>query len=128
MAWTCMIAGAELQDIRQDRKAAVHIEKYAVSEKAVYCQGYYLPFLYVKTVRMQPSVYRPNHSCGRGLPVTKIRIDYGGEKPLVLMLEKEENAEKICSTICAGNPDAVLEEYLDPKTGKKPEKIPAGLW
>lgn len=104
MGWKCIIAGGELEDIRQDRKASVRIEQYAVSERAVYFQRSYLPLKNVKAVRMQPSVYRPNHCCGIGIPVTKVRIDYGGEKPLVLMLEKEENAEKLCAEICADNP------------------------
>lgn len=118
MGWKCIIAGGELTDIRQDRKESVRIEQYAVSERAVYFQGSYLPLKNVKAVRMLPSVYRPNHCCGIGIPVTKVRIDYGGEKPLVLMLEKEENAERICAAICAGNPEAAAEKYPDPGIGK----------
>ncbi len=38
-------------------------------------------------------------SCGKGIPVFKIRLDYGGEKPLVLMIEKEANAERMISLI-----------------------------
>lgn len=99
------------------------MEKYNISEHAVYFEAYYLPIAEIKSVRVQPSVYRPNHSCGRGLPVFKVRMDYGGEKPAVLMLEKEANAERIISKICAANPSVTVEEYLDPRTGEKPEKI-----
>lgn len=112
MPWTSIIAGDELEDVRRDRKEVTHIEKYSVSSRALYFQGYYLPLKNVKAIRMQPSVYRPNHSCGRGLPVTKIRIDYGGEAPLVLMLEKKENAEKLCAAVCAVNPNIVAEEVM----------------
>lgn len=111
MAWTSFLAGAELSDIRLDRKQAEYIEKYAVSGRALYFEGYYLPLENVKAVRIQPSEYYPNHSCGKGFPVTKVRVNYGSEKPLVLLLEKKENAEKLCSAVCSGNPDVIIEEY-----------------
>lgn len=123
MAWECVVKGKELADVRRDRRGSKSIEKYNVSEQAVYFETYYLPIAAIQSVRVQPSVYRPNHSCGRGLPVFKVRMDYGGEKPAVLMLEKEDNAERIMSMICAANPDVIVEEYLDPRTGEKPEPI-----
>ena len=51
------------------------------------------------------SSYTPGMSCGKGIPVYKIRIEYGAEKPLVLMLEKEKNVQKMLDTI--GPPNLV---------------------
>ena len=98
-----MIPDKTIEDVKQDRKTAVSVEKYKVSDKAIYLQGDYLPIAAIKSIRIQPSTYSPNCCCGKGIPVFKIRIDYDGEKPLVLMLEKERNADKMASIITSAN-------------------------
>ncbi len=114
MAWKCVADGSASEDMRKDHKTAKHIERYAISEQAIYFEGKYLPLSRIQSVRVQPSSYFPAHSCGKGLPVFKIRIEYGGEEPEVLMFEKESNAEKAVSLILSANPGAVREEYVDP--------------
>ena len=114
MAWECVKNGYELADVRKDRWKSKHVEKYSVSGQAVYFEGKYLPVSLIKTVRCQPSLYNPGGCCGRGIPVFKVRIDYGEEAPLVLMVEKEANAEKMAELICAANPAVKREEYVDP--------------
>ena len=32
---------------------------------------------------------------GRGIPVKKLKIEYGAEKPLILMVEKDKNAQRL---------------------------------
>ena len=128
MGWTCVVAGCELADIKQDRKNAKGFERYDISEKAVYFEGRYLPVAQIKSVRVQPSVYRPRHSCGVGFPIFKIRLDYGAERPVVLAIESEKKANAAVDMICRANPDIVLENYLDPHTGLKPEKISPPLY
>lgn len=34
-------------------------------------------------------------SCGKGIPVYKLRIDYGEEAPLVLMIEKRKECPQV---------------------------------
>ena len=114
MAWKCIVEGKELADVRADRKGSQSIEKYNVSANAVYFEGQYLPLSLVTSLRVQPSMYRPQACCGRGVPVFKIKLDYGAEKPLILMVEREKNTEKLAAAICAGNPAVVVEEYVDP--------------
>ena len=113
MAWTSMILDKAIEDVKQDRKAAVSVEKYMVSDKAIYVQGEYLPISAIKSVRIQPSTYSPNCCCGKGIPVFKIRIDYGAEKPLVLMIEKEKNAEKMVSIIKSANDTITVESGIE---------------
>ena len=43
----------------------------------------------------------------------KIRIDYGAEKPLVLMIEKEKNAEKMVSIIKSANDTITVESGIE---------------
>ena len=67
-------------------------EKYGISENAVYFDGKYLPLSAIKKIIVKPSVYFPGHSCGKGIPVFKMGLDYGSEKFAVLMIE---NVDKI---------------------------------
>ena len=95
MGWQCMIEGYELENVRMDRKKVTNIEKYGISEQAIYFDGKYLPVSVIRNVVVKPSFYFPNHCCGKGIPVFKLGIDYGGEKPVVLMMENEKNVEKV---------------------------------
>jgi hypothetical protein len=100
--------------VRADRKESESIEKYRISKNAVYFEGQYLPTAQITALRAQPSLYYPQCCCGRGIPVTKIRLDYGAEKPVILMVEKDKSAQRLIDAIRAGNPEVVVEEYVDP--------------
>ena len=91
--WKCIVPGYEIEDVKQDRKDSVRIEQYRVSKNAVYFNGQYLPLSCIKDVAVLESSYTPGMSCGKGIPVFKIRIEYGAEKPLVLMVEKKKNVD-----------------------------------
>ena len=119
MAWKCIVPGKELADERADRRAAGIVEKYKVSANAVYFEGQYLPFSAITALRVQPSLYYPQCCCGRGIPVTKLRLDYGAEKPLILMLEREKNASTIAEAIFAANPGVSVDKYEDPNEKAK---------
>ena len=127
--WECVVKGSEIEDVKQDRKSTLMIEGYDFSEKAVYFEGRYLPFSQIKSVRSQPSSIRiRGGGCGIGLPVFKIRLDYGAERPVVLTVEEKDSADKIINLICAGNRDTTLEYYVDPHTGLRPEKSSPPLY
>ncbi len=99
MAWKSIISGAELDNVKEDKKKSLAIEQYRISDQAIYFKGLYLPIKCIKDIQLFESTYTPGMSCGKGIPVFKIRLDYGGEKPLVLMIEKEANAERMISLI-----------------------------
>ena len=127
--WKCVAEGNEIEDVPKDRKRSVMIEGYDFSEKAVYFEGRYLPFSQIKSVRSQPSAIRiRGGGCGIGLPVFKIRLDYGAENPVVLVVEDKDNVDEIINRICMGNRDTTLEYYVDPHTGLRPEKISPPLY
>lgn len=104
-----MIPGCEIDNIREDRKNAAGIEQYRVSKRAVYIKDQYLPVARIRSLALLPSLYTPSCCCGKGIPVFKIRVDYGAEKPAVMMLEKEKNAEKMIAEICRGNEKVQVE-------------------
>ena len=128
LKWECIVHGKELENVKQDRKHSKRIERYEVSENAIYFDGKYLPVSLIKSMRSQPSAYRPHGCCGIGIPVFKIRVEYGAEKPLVLVIEQEEKVEELLNTVIKANPDITLEYYLSPHTGLKPEKISPPLY
>ena len=115
MAWNCILKDRAIENVREDRRSAKNVEKYSISGQAVYFEGKYLPASEIRSIRVQPSVYNPNCCCGRGIPVFKIRLDYGGEKPVVLMIEREANVEKAVSMIRAANP-ALYDKVCDRTT------------
>ena len=128
LKWKCIVPGKEIENVKQDRKNSKRIERYEVSKNAIYFEGKYLPVSQIKSVRSQPSAYRPHGCCGIGIPVFKIRVDYGAEKPVVLTVEREEKVEELLNMVCTSNPDITMEYYLSPHTGLKPEKISPPLY
>ncbi len=98
MAWQSITENV-IDDVKADRKSAKSVEKYMISRKALYYEGRYLPLSQITSVSVHDSTYNPHCCCGRGIPVKKIKIEYGKEKPLILMLEKSENAQKIVEMI-----------------------------
>lgn len=100
--WKSIVPGTELDNEKEDRRNSVRIEQYRVSENAVYFNGQYLPLSCIRDVSVLESSFTPGMSCGKGIPVFKIRIDYGAGKPLVLMVEKKKNVDAMMDLI-AGN-------------------------
>ena len=128
LEWKCIVSGSEIENVKQDRKHSKRIERYEVSEKAIYFESKYLPVSQIKSMRSQPSAYRPHGCCGIGIPVFKIRVEYGMEKPVVLLIEQEEKVEELLDLVCKSNPGIVIEYYLSPHTGLRPEKISPPLY
>ena len=109
MAWSSMISGYEIENVREDRRNAAGIEQYKVSGQAVYIKNEYLPIARIKSLTLTPSLYIPRCCCGKGIPIFKIRVDYGADKPTILMIEKQKNAEKLISEICKANENVHVE-------------------
>ena len=98
MGWTS-ITEKEIEDVKSDKKTATRVEKYMISDNAIYFEGRYLPISQIQSVSIHDSTYNPHCCCGRGIPVKKLKIEYGADKPLILMLEKEANAVKMAEMI-----------------------------
>ena len=97
MQLNCLVpdTAMDAKSAAADRKSADRIGPYRISGKALYMQDRFLPLSAVKDCTIHDSMYAASGCCGRGFPVTKVRIDYGAEKPLVLTLEKKEDAVKM---------------------------------
>lgn len=99
MAWECIIPEKAIEDVKKDKKGAKRVEQYLVSENALYFEGKYLPLNLIESVSIHDSVYNPHCCCGRGIPVKKLKIEYGSDKPLILMVEKDKNAQKLADML-----------------------------
>lgn len=95
MSWESIVPEKIIDDVRADKKSAHRVEKYLVSEKALYFDGKCLTLDTVESVSIHDSVYNPHCCCGRGIPVKKLKIEYGADNPLILMVEKDKNAQKL---------------------------------
>ncbi len=104
MAWDPVHPEYRLENVKEDKKRSVAIEQYRVSKEAIYFKGQYLPVSAIRSIQLKASTYSPSCCCGKGIPVFKLRLDYGAEKPLVLMLEKKDNADKLIDIIQESNP------------------------
>ena len=127
MAWKCLAPGFELDDARADRKQAKRIEAHWISDNAVYFDGQYVPFAAIQEVHIQPSVYRVSGCCGRGVPVHKLCLNYGGPALAVLTFEKESKAQEVIDCAVSKNPAINVKQYLDPVTGLPPKPVPAAF-
>ena len=78
MACECIVPEKGITDVKSDKRSAKGVEK---------------------SVSIHDSVYNPHCCCGRGIPVKKLKIEYGAQKPLILMVEKDSNAQKIADMI-----------------------------
>ena len=98
MAWNS-ITEKEIANVKADKKTAKRIEKYMISDNAIYFEGKYLPIAQIQSVSIHDSTYNPHCCCGRGIPVKKLKIEYGADKPLLLMVENDKNANRMYDLI-----------------------------
>ncbi len=99
MAWKSILEGRTIDNVREDRRDSVRVEQYRISQQAVYFNGQYLPLACILDASVVESSFSPGMSCGKSIPVFKIRIDYGADKPLILMVEKRKNADAMMEII-----------------------------
>ena len=74
MAWECIIPEKAIEDVKKDKKGAKRVEQYLVSENALYFEGKYLPLNLIESVSIH-------------------------DRPLILMVEKDKNAQKLADML-----------------------------
>ena len=112
MAWRPYLEGHTVPDPKADAKDGVRIEQYKISREAVYFpKEQYLLISDIKRTWIQSSRLSVAGSCGRGIPVFVVRLDHGDEKKVNLMVEKQENAEKMVRLLTEINPSIKVEEW-----------------
>ena len=109
MRWRPIVA--DDTDLRADVKEAISFGSFRLSERAVYLkEREYLPLRVVTEARLYASRLNAIGCCGLGVPVWYVLLYYGGERPLKLLGESKEKAEKILEEIRKRNPQIMLRE------------------
>ena len=103
MSIECVTPEKAIEDVKRDKKGAKRVEQYLVSDNALYFEGKYLPLKAIESVTIHDSTYNPHCCCGRGIPVKKLKVEYGADKPIILMVEKDKNAQKLKDMLTASD-------------------------
>ena len=102
-----------LEQPDEDYKSALRVEQYRVSPQAIYFGPFfsvqYLPFQSVRRAWVQDSTLSLTGCCGRQLPVTVLRVQYGEHSHEHFVFQRESSALRVLSMIAQCRPDIPLE-------------------
>ncbi len=112
MAWKAHIDGRTVDDPKGDCKNAERYEQYRLSESAVYFpREKYLLLSDIRRVWIQPSMMNVVGSCGKGLPVSAVCLDYDTKDIVKLTMEKKQNAAAFVESLLRKNPEIEKIEW-----------------
>ena len=112
MKWSPYLEGRTVADPASDHGQGVRIEQYRISASAVYFpREKYLLLSDIRRTWIQSSQMNVIGCCGKGLPVSILRIDAGEDVRVNLVFEKRENAEKAISLFLEANPGITVETW-----------------
>lgn len=115
MGWRSLRKNMEVSDIRAQLKSAQKIEQYKVSGKGVFLpKKQYIPVDAIEKIQFRKGQMDTANCCGMSFPVYNVVIFYGGERPIKLMFEKQENSERFAQLLLSLRENIYEEEYIPP--------------
>ena len=111
-----------IEDVNADHKTSKRAEQFRVSANAVYFPAFpgdqYLPFASVSNVLSKNTAISVVGTCGKQLPMVRVRVYYdGGESYKDFLFEKQKAADKLLDAIRAFNPELPIVRDLTPFGG-----------
>ena len=107
-----------LENAAEDRKASSRVEQFRVSDRAVYFPAFpgdqYLPFEALHHVLSKNTAISVKGTCGKQLPMVRLRLYYDGEFYKDLMFEKQKNVDVVLDRIRARCPDLSIDRNITP--------------
>ena len=107
-----------LEDVEQDRRSSKRVEQFRVSEQAVYFPAFpgdqYLPFTSLHHVLSNNTAISVKGTCGKQLPMVRLRLSYDGEFYKDLMFEKQANVDRVLDAIAAARPELTIVRDITP--------------
>lgn len=104
---------AKLENAAEDFRSAVKVAQYRVSHKAVYFPAFpgnrYIPFAAATRGLAKNSSLPLTGTCGKAIPVVKVRVFYDGEFYQEFVVEKHDQANLILDRLAAARPDIPIE-------------------
>lgn len=107
-----------LENVKEDRRASRRAEQFRFSDKAVYFPAFpgdqYLPYTALTHVLSKNTAISVKGTCGKQLPMVRLRLSYDGEFYKDLMFEAQKNVDKVLEAIAAARPDVTIVRDITP--------------
>ena len=107
-----------LENPAADRKKSVRVEQFRFSDTAVYFPAFpgdqYLPYEALSHVLSKNTAISVTGTCGKQLPMVRLRLYYDGEFYKDLLFEKQKNVDKILDAISVARPEIPLVRDTTP--------------
>jgi len=107
-----------VENAEQDRRSSKRVEQFRVSEQAVYFPAFpgdqYLPFTSLHHVLSKNTAISVKGTCGKQLPMVRLRLSYDGEFYKDLMFEKQANVDRVLDAIAAARPELTIVRDITP--------------
>ena len=107
-----------LENVKEDYRASKRVEQFRVSEQAVYFPAFpgdqYLPFTSLHHVLSKNTAISVKGTCGKQLPMVRLRLSYDGEFYKDLMFEKQTNVDRVLDAIAAARPELTIVRDITP--------------
>ena len=107
-----------VENAEQDRRSSTRVEQFRISNQAVYFPAFpgdqYLPFTSLHHVLSKNTAISVKGTCGKQLPMVRLRLSYDGEFYKDLMFEKQSNVDLVLEAIRAARPDVTIERDIRP--------------
>lgn len=102
-----------LENAAEDRRNAKKVAQYRVGEKAAYFPAFpgdrYVPFAAVTKAFSQNSSLPIKGTCGKAIPMVKVRLFYDGEFYQEFLVERHDQADLILDALAAARPDIPIQ-------------------
>ena len=109
-----------IENAAADHKNAQKVAQYRVSGQAVYFPAFpgdrYIPFSAVTKAISRNSGLPIKGTCGKAIPVVRVKIYYDGEFYQEFVVEKAAQANAILDALAAARPDVPIDRET-----RKPE-------
>lgn len=107
-----------LENVREDYRASKRVEQFRFSDQAVYFPAFpgdrYLPFAALHHVLSKNTAISVKGTCGKQLPMVRLRLSYDGEFYKDLMFEHQKNVDRVLETIAAARPELTIVRDITP--------------
>jgi len=107
-----------LEDPAAERKTSRRVEQFRVSDRAVFFPAFpgdqYLSFDALTHVLSKNTAISVTGTCGKQLPMVRLRLYYDGEFYKDLLFEKQKNVDKVLDAITAARPELSIVRDTTP--------------
>jgi len=107
-----------LENVKEDHRASTRTEQYRFSDQAVYFPAFpsdqYLPYTALRQVLSKNTAISVKGTCGKQLPMVRLRLYYDEEFYKDLMFEHQKNVDKVLDAIAAARPELPINRDITP--------------